>query len=114
MTESTADLVIRQAIGGDRGAVAWIVDNADTSDNAAVVAMAALLERQPERLERAWTLALRPRDRQLVTIARARLAGDHELVDALARDHLVDHPDSYIVAWIVSDGVGRDGRADRT
>jgi hypothetical protein len=114
MTETTADLVIRQAIGGDPGAIAWIVGHAETSDNAAVVAMAALLEQQPDRLERAWTLAFQPRDRQLVAIARARLAGDDELVDALARDHLVDHPDSYIVAWIASHGVGRDGVADPT
>ena len=30
-----------------------------------------------------------------------------ELVDALARDHLVDYPDSLIVAWIASDAVFR-------
>jgi hypothetical protein len=114
MTETTADLVIRKAIGGDPGAIAWIVGIADTSDDAAVVAMAALVEQRPDRLERAWALALQPRERQLVAIARARLAGDAELVDALARDHLVDHPDSYIVAWIASNSVDRDGRADPT
>jgi hypothetical protein len=37
-----------------------------------------------------------------VEIARAHLAGQSELVDALARDHLVDYPDSLIVAWIAS------------
>jgi hypothetical protein len=40
------------------------------------------------------------RDRQLVAIAAAHLHGDRDLVDALARDHLVDHPDSVLVAWI--------------
>jgi len=28
------------------------------------------------------------------------VSGERELVDALARDHLVDHPDSVLVAWI--------------
>ena len=42
------------------------------------------------------------RDRQLVAIAAAYLAGDSDRVDALARDHLVDHPDSLLVAWIAA------------
>ena len=114
MTAATGDLVIRQAIGGDPGAVAWIVDNAGASDEASIVVVAALLERQSRDLERAWTLAVQSRDRQMVAIARARLAGDVDLVDALARDHLVDYPDSYVVAWIASDATGRDDLADST
>jgi hypothetical protein len=35
------------------------------------------------------------------------LNGNDDLVDALARDHLVDYPDSLIVAWIASDAVER-------
>jgi hypothetical protein len=35
-----------------------------------------------------------------VAIATAHLRGERELVDALARDHLVDHPDNVLVAWI--------------
>ena len=35
-----------------------------------------------------------------VGIAAAHLRGERELVDALARDHLVDHPDNVLVAWI--------------
>jgi hypothetical protein len=35
-----------------------------------------------------------------VAIAIAHQRGDGDLVDALARDHLVDHPDSVLVAWI--------------
>jgi hypothetical protein len=38
--------------------------------------------------------------RQLVAIAAAHLNGDRDLVDALARDHLADHPSSVLVAWI--------------
>ena len=41
----------------------------------------------------------------MVAIARAHLDGERELVDALARDHLVDHPDSLIVSWIASDAI---------
>ena len=51
-------------------------------------------------LARALAAAATTRDRQLVAIATAHLRGDRDLVDALARDHLVDHPDSVLVAWI--------------
>jgi hypothetical protein len=51
-------------------------------------------------LTRAEQLAVTTRDRQLVAIAAAHRRGKRELVDALARDHLVDHPDSVLVAWI--------------
>ena len=45
-------------------------------------------------------MAATTRDRQLVVIATAHLRGERDLVDALARDHLVDHPDNVLVAWI--------------
>ena len=35
-----------------------------------------------------------------MAIATAHLRGERDLVDALARDHLVDHPDNVLVAWI--------------
>jgi hypothetical protein len=35
-----------------------------------------------------------------VAIAGAYVAGDTDRVDALAREHLVDHPDDILVAWI--------------
>ena len=35
-----------------------------------------------------------------MAIATAHRRGERELVDALARDHLVDHPDNVLVAWI--------------
>ena len=49
---------------------------------------------------RAAGLAATTRDRQLVAIAVAHRRGERDLVDALARDHLVDHPDNVLVAWI--------------
>jgi hypothetical protein len=107
MTEDGADSVIRQAIGGDVNAIAWIAAHADTTDDAVTIVMAAVLERHPSRLDRAGAVAATSRDRQVVAVARAHLDGNSELVDALARDHLVDYPDSLIVAWIASDAAGR-------
>jgi hypothetical protein len=51
-------------------------------------------------LARAGLMAESTRDRQLMAIAGAHLRGERELVDVLARDHLVDHPDNVLVAWI--------------
>src|SRR4051794_21745309 len=113
MTESGVDRAIRRAIGGNAAAISWIVTHADTLDDPLVIAMAALLERQPERLRRADTVAATTRDRQVVAIARARLAGKSDLVDALARDHLADYPASLLVAWIAAvalDGSSRTGQ----
>ena len=105
MTVDRVDDAIRRAIGGDAEAVAWIVAHVDTTEVALVIVMAALQERDPIRLDQARAMAVTSRDRQVVEIARAYLDGRRELVDALARDHLVDHPDSLIVAWIASDAV---------
>jgi hypothetical protein len=107
VTTDGVELMIRQAIGGDSDAIAWIITHADTTDEASILAMAALLERHPRRLHPTRITASTSRDRQLVAIARAHLNGDSELVDALARDHLVDFPDSLIVAWIASDAAAR-------
>jgi hypothetical protein len=105
MTDEGEDNSIRRAIGGDLAAISWIVAQADTIDDAVVITMAALLERHPHRLDRARDVAATSRDRQVVAIARAHLDDESELVDALARDHLVDYPDSLIVSWIASDAL---------
>jgi hypothetical protein len=94
---------IRRAIGGDPSAISWIEANADTTAEPTVIAMAALLARDPERIAKAMAVATTSRDRQSIAIAGAHLKGDHRLVDALARDHLADHPDNFMVAWIASD-----------
>jgi hypothetical protein len=108
MTADHAETAIRGSIGGDPGAIAWIAEHGPASDDPVVVTVAALLARAPDELDRAGRLATTSRDRQLVSIARAHLAGDADLVDALARDHLVDHPDSIVVAWIAA-GVDDNG-----
>jgi hypothetical protein len=95
------DMVLR-AIGGDAAATAWIEARAETSSQVVLLVVAALLARAPERLERARSISTTSRDRQLVEIAHVHLRGEQEQVDALARDHLVDHPDNLLVAWIAS------------
>jgi hypothetical protein len=104
------DLLIRRLIGGDHGAAARIADRARTSDEPILLVAAALLDpATPELLARATALAASTRDRQLTAIAAAHLAGDGERVDALARDHLADHPDSLLVAWIAANGPHPEG-----
>lgn len=107
MTQPHVDAMIRRAIGGDSDAISWVIAHADEATDSVLVVMAALLEQLPDRLERASVLAATSRDRQVVAIAGAHLKHKSDLVDALARDHLVDHPDSLIVAWIASDALGR-------
>jgi hypothetical protein len=42
------------------------------------------------------------RERQFVALVTAYLDGDHDRVDVLAREHLVDHPDDVLASWIAS------------
>jgi hypothetical protein len=105
--EEMADMMVRRAIGGDGEAIAWIAAHDEETADPTVLVMAALLAADPSPLDHAADMATSRRDRQQVAIARAKLRGDAELVDALARDHLVDFPDSYVVAWIASGTVTR-------
>ena len=103
MTHDETDRCIRAFIDGDAAAAADILEQACTSNQPIVLVAAALIEPTAHHLlARAADLAVTTRDRQLVTVAAAHLAGDADRVDALARDHLVDHPDSILVAWIAA------------
>ena len=74
---------------------------ARASDDPTLLVAAALSAPDADALlARARTLATSERDRQLIAIAAAHLRGERDVVDALARDHLVDHPDSVLAAWI--------------
>ena len=53
-----------------------------------------------ELLARGLQSAGTARDRQLIALATAYLDGDHDLVDVLAREHLVDHPDDVLASVI--------------
>lgn len=81
-----------------------------------VMVTAALLAPTPSGLlADAMRLATSTADRQFVTIAAAHLAGDDELVDALMRDHALDHPVTPVLAWIAarSASTTTDRGADR-
>lgn len=115
MTPGDTDTLIRGVIGGDRRTAARIVDQGRKSDEPVLLVAAALLEPPAtELMNRATVLAATTRDRQLVAIATAHLGGDREQVDALARDHLVDHPDSVLVAWIAAGGPAAGSTVTRT
>jgi hypothetical protein len=104
------DSLIRQLIGGDQGAATQIAERARTSDEPILLVAAALADPAAhELLVRATALASTTRDRQLTAIAAAHLDGDTERVDALARDHLADHPDSLLVAWIAGSSRQTEG-----
>ena len=93
--------LLHRLVLGDDAAVAELVEASRTSRDPLVLVAAALLATDAETLlTRAEAVAATTRDRQLVAIARAHRRGERELVDALAREHLVDHPDSVLVAWI--------------
>jgi hypothetical protein len=93
--------LIHQLAVGDAAAVAEIVERAHASaDVTTLVSAAVFAPDSTDLLQRAAAHAKTTRDRQLVAIAVAHVAGDIDLVDALARDHLADHPTSVLVAWI--------------
>ena len=103
MTAIDADRLIRGLIGGQAAAAVEIVGRAQTCEDPMVVTAAALIDPgAPELLARGAELAQTSRERQVVAIATAYLAGDGDRVDALVRDHLVDHPTAYYVAWIAA------------
>jgi hypothetical protein len=104
--EDDVEATIRRAIGGDQDAIDVVLAGATASGDARLVALAAVLASRADWIVRAQALAVTSRDRQLVAISGCHVAGDLGLVQLLARDHLCDHPDSLIVAWIAS--LGRD------
>jgi hypothetical protein len=93
------ELVLR-LIGGDPSAPAEVLEHAATSTAPALLVAAALLAADPRLLARAGQCAISTRDRQLVGLADAQLRGDGRLLDALVRDHLAEHPDNLLAAWI--------------
>jgi len=101
MPPTTSTQMLRRLVVGDDVAIAAIVEASRTSEDPLVLVAASLFAVDGDRLlARAQAIAATTRDRQLVAIATAHRRGERELVDALARDHLVDHPDSVLVAWI--------------
>ena len=101
------EVLIGRLIGGDVTARADILERADSTDSPRLLVAAALAAEHPEGyLARAATSATTTRDRQLLALATAHLSDDAELLDALARDHLADHPDNVLAAWIAAQRTG--------
>ncbi len=105
MAEDTQTLLNR-LVGGD-DVRREILARAATDDSPLLLVAAALVTAAPgDLLARAGDHATNTRDRQLVAIAGAHLRGDTDLLDALVRDHLADHPDSLLAAWIAAQHTG--------
>jgi hypothetical protein len=86
------DRLIRETAGGIAA-----------SPTISVLVVAALLAASSsDLLAEAMQSATTTADRQFVAIAVAHLTGDHDRVDALARDHLLDHPARPVLVWIVN------------
>jgi hypothetical protein len=103
---SDIELLLLRMIGGDATAPGEILEFARTSESPTLLVAASLVTQQPAEppgfLARAAAHAATTRDRQLVAIATAHLADDTDLLNALVRDHLSDHPDNVLAAWIAS------------
>jgi len=110
MTRETSDPgtdpLLRRVVGGDAEAAEQVVRLARTSQSSPVLVAAAVLTGSTACLERAHAAATTTRDRQLAALAQAHLDGDADRLGALVRDHLVEHPDHLLAAWIA-------GRPDR-
>ena len=100
------EILLLRLIGGDATAPREVLEWARTNDSPALLVAAALVTdncaEPAEFLARAAQHAATTRDRQVVAIAAAHLNDDADLLDALVRDHLSDHPDNILAAWIAS------------
>ncbi len=95
--------LVRQLIAGDGALAEDVLLRAGTSTEPMVLVVAALARpAEAGLLDHALCRASIPRDRQLIAVAAAFLAGETDRVQALAREHLLDHPDSVLVAWLAA------------
>jgi hypothetical protein len=97
---SVATALLLRLIGGDPDAADEVLALAPVTDDPSVLVAAGLLAQDHSYLDRAGTSAVTVRDRHLVVLARAQLEHRTGLFDALIRDHLADHPDHLLAAWI--------------
>ena len=92
--------LLHRLVGGDPFAADQVIARAPSTSSASLLVAAAGLSRDEDRHHRATRLAATPRERQLVVLAAAHLHGEIDLFDVLVRDHLVEHPDHLLAAWI--------------
>jgi len=100
-------VLLHRVVGGDPRAAAEVLALAPMTDSASVLVAAAMLARDAGHLARAADLATSTRERQLVVLAETHLEGNTSLLDVLVRDHLADHPDHVLAAWIAGQPVPR-------
>jgi hypothetical protein len=111
MTHGDTHQLIRRLITGDRTVDDGLIRRAKTSNEPTVLVVAALTyPNETGLLVRALRSATSTQDRQVIAIASAFLAGELDRVHALAREHLVDHPDSVLVAWLAASAPGAEAR----
>jgi hypothetical protein len=100
-TDPESAELIGRLLRQDGDAPTEILARSATSTSPDLLVAAAVLAGRPSpALDRALRWASTARDRQLVALAAARLGGDTDRLDALVRDHLADHPDNALAAWI--------------
>jgi hypothetical protein len=92
--------LLHRLIGDQPDAPDDILDRARNSTSTPLLVAAALLASDLEPLTRAAQHATTTRDRQLVALAEAHLRGNADLLHVLIRDHLSEHPDHLLAAWI--------------
>jgi hypothetical protein len=103
---SDAAALLLRLIGGDPRAAVEVITMAAMTDDPSVLVAAGLLAKDTSYLSRADTCAVTVRDRHLVVLAKAQLEHRADLFDALIRDHLADHPDHLLAAWIAGRQLG--------
>jgi hypothetical protein len=92
--------LLHRLIGDHPDAPAEIIELATDSTSAPILVAAALVMGDVDLVTRAALHATTTRDRQLVALADAHLRGDADLLHVLVRDHLSEHPDNLLAAWI--------------
>ena len=92
--------LLHRLIGDDPDAGGEILARATGSTSTPLLVTAALLAQDPALLARAARHALTTRERQLVALGEAHLSGNADLLDVLVREHLSEHPDHLLAAWI--------------
>jgi hypothetical protein len=103
---SEADALLLRLIGGDPHAAVEVLTLAKGTNDPSVLVAAGLLVQDHSYLDRAEESAVTVRDRHLVVLAKAHMEHRTDHFDALIRDHLADHPDHLLAAWIAGRGHG--------
>jgi hypothetical protein len=99
VTDET-DALLHRLIGDHPDAPAEVLAAAPDSTSTPLLVAAGLLAADLGLLARAAEHADGTRDRQLVALGQAHVRGDAELLHVLVRDHLSEHPDNLLAAWI--------------